>query len=344
MTVVYPRDKSTWNGKVWVTAHGCGVSFKEGQLKPWNKNLDPADPLAGLDKFDRLMVSKGYALVKTRHTSTEGLGEIKATLEDGTMVDYAAFNDTVRYIMDFADVGKKAIAQRLGQAPSRTCLYGHSAGARIGRDVNYAPRLNVGRDGERLFDGIPADDPAAGTWYPIVMKDGKDVLFTTGAEKAAFVPEIDVAHQMCNNIWPPKKPAWMSSSYLENKRNNAKILRDKGLTTYRMYEVRGISHSGGENVPDGGRGGLQILDLSKLMNRFGWVDKGVDPPSTHSDSAELGDADHDGVIENPAMHSPRSAVHWATTSRIPPPRQRPRSRHSRARGSSRWTARACSWT
>ena len=44
----------------------------------------------------------------------------------------------------------------------------------------------------------------------------------------------------------------MSSSYLENKRNNARILREKGLTPkQRMYEVRGISHSGGENLPDG---------------------------------------------------------------------------------------------
>ena len=46
MTVIYPREKSAWNGTVWVTAHGRGVSFKEGQLKPWNQNLDPADPSA----------------------------------------------------------------------------------------------------------------------------------------------------------------------------------------------------------------------------------------------------------------------------------------------------------
>src|SRR5919198_6104030 len=33
MTIVFPRDWSAWNGKMWVTAHGRGASFKQGQLK-----------------------------------------------------------------------------------------------------------------------------------------------------------------------------------------------------------------------------------------------------------------------------------------------------------------------
>src|SRR5262249_21185043 len=37
MTLVYPRDRSAWNGKMWVTAHGRGASFKQGQLKAWDK-------------------------------------------------------------------------------------------------------------------------------------------------------------------------------------------------------------------------------------------------------------------------------------------------------------------
>jgi len=310
MTIVLPRERSAWNGKLWVTAHGRGTSFKQGQLKVWNKYVNPSNPIEGLDRYDLLMISKGYALAKTRRTSTEGLGEIVTTLEDGSTVDYAAFNDTVRYIMDFADVAKKMIADRLGQAPSRVYLYGHSAGARIGHAANYEPGLNVGRDGKRFFDGILADDPAAGTWYPVVMKDGKDVLLTTDAAKAAFVPQIDVAHQMYNNIWDPKHPDWMSNSYLENKRNNAKILRDKGVAKYRMYEVRGVSHAGGES--EGWRGQVLNLDLAKAMDRFidmvdAWADKGIAPPPTHSDWAELGDADHDGTIEHPALAFPEIA-------------------------------------
>ena len=309
MTIVFPRDRAAWNGKMWVTVHGRGTSFKQGQLKVWNRYVDAANPIQGLDRYDLLMVSKGYALVKTRRTSTEGLGEIITTLEDGSTVDYAAFNDTVRYIMDFADVAKKIVANRLAQ-PSRVYLYGHSAGARIGHAVNYAPGLNVNRDGKRVFDGILGDDPAAGTWYPVVMKDGKDLLFATDAEKAAFVPEIDVAHQMYNNIWEPKHPAWMSNSYLDNKRTNARILRDKGITNYRMYEVRGVSHAGGEN--EGWRGQILNLDLAKAMDRFidmvdAWADKGIAPPPTRSDWAALGDANHDGTVEHPALAFPELA-------------------------------------
>jgi hypothetical protein len=309
MTIVFPRDRAAWNGKMWVTVHGRGTSFKENQLKVWNKYVNAANPMEGLDRYDLLMVSKGYALVKTRRTSTEGLGEIIITLEDGSTVDFAAFNDTVHYITDFADVAKKIVGERLGP-PSRVYLYGHSAGARIGHAVNYVQGLNVGRDGKQFFDGILADDPAAGTWYPVVMKDGKDVLLTTAAEKAAFVPQIDVAHQMYNNIWEPKHPAWMTDSYLANKRNNAKILRDKGLEKYRMYEVRGVSHAGGES--EGWRGQILNLDLAKAMDRFidmvdDWATKGTAPPPTHSDWAELADTNHDGTIDYPALAFPELA-------------------------------------
>ena len=310
MTIVLPRDRSAWNGKMWVTAHGRGASFKQGQLKAWNQYVNTANPIEGLDRYDLLMVAKGYALAKTRRTSTEGLGEIATTVEDGSTVDYAAFNDTARYIMDFADVAKRIAADHLGRPPARMYLYGHSAGARIGHGVNYAPGLNAGRDGKPFFDGILADDPAAGTWYPVVMKEGKDVLFSTSADKAAFVPQIDVAHQMYSNIWEPKHPAWMSDSYLENKRTNARILRDKGITRYRMYEVRGVSHAGGES--EGWRGRVLNLDLARAMDRFidmldAWADKGSEPPPTHSDWAELGDADRDGTIEYPALAFPEIA-------------------------------------
>jgi hypothetical protein len=313
LTLVFPADRSAWNGKMWVTVHGRGRSFKEGNLKAWDRNLDRANPRADLDKYEQLILDKGYALAVTHRTSSEGLGEIRSTLEDGTVVDYAAFNDSHRYVMDFTAVARRALEKRLGGAPRRTYFYGHSAGARMGRGLNYTPGLNLGEGGQPVYDGILADDGAAGGWLPVVMKEGKDVLLATAAERAGFVPQIDVSHQMYNNIWPPRKPVWMSSSYLENKRNNARLLRDKGLTPrHRMYEVRGVSHSGGESLPEGRRGEIQTLDLSKVMERLVdmldlWVEKGQAPPPSRSDWAELGDADHDGAIENPALAFPEVA-------------------------------------
>src|SRR2546426_10076741 len=126
---------------MWVTAPARGPSLKRGQLRAWNKSVTAANPIEGLDRYALLRVAKGYGRGKPRRTSTEGLGEITTTLEDGSTVDYAAFNDTVHYVMDFADVAKRIVAERLGQPPSRVYLYGHSAGARIGHATNYAPGL-----------------------------------------------------------------------------------------------------------------------------------------------------------------------------------------------------------
>jgi hypothetical protein len=102
----------------------------------------------------------------------------------------------------------------------------------------------------------------------------------------------------------------MSDSYLENKRNNARILRDKGISSYRMYEIRGVSHAGGES--EGWRGRILNLDLAKAMDRFidmvdAWADRGIAPPPTHSDWPELGDANRDGTIEHPALAFPEIA-------------------------------------
>jgi hypothetical protein len=38
--------------------HGRGVSSRDGTLKAWNKNLDPARPLDDLDSYDRLRLTK----------------------------------------------------------------------------------------------------------------------------------------------------------------------------------------------------------------------------------------------------------------------------------------------
>ena len=325
MTVVFPRDASAWNGKTWLTAHGRGRSFNEGTMRPWDRNLDPADPLRDLDKYDRLVLAKGYALVKTyrstpaappdvpRATSTQAPPEIVTRLEDGTTVDYVALNDSANYLKDFGDVARTMLERRLGRAPRRTYFYGHSAGARIGRGINYTSGLNRGHDGQTAFDGFLLDDPAAGTWLPVVMKDGRDVLFSTEAEKAAYVPQLEVWHQMYNNIWPVKRAPYLSDSYLANKRQNARILGEKGLTPkYRFYEVRGISHQGGETLPDGRQGEIQILDLSKLMSSFidmvdRWADQGVAPPPSRSDWAQLGDTNGDGVLDRPALAFPEVA-------------------------------------
>ena len=255
--------------------------------------------------------ANAVALARNANPAPTG---VQAVLEDGTKIDYVAFNDSARYIMDFTNVADKVLTQRLKRLPTRRYFYGHSAGARIGRGMNYTAGLNRRSDGKPFFDGFFVDDSAAGTWLPVVMKDGKDVLLTTDTERTAMVPQFEVAHQGYNNIWPTKRPDWVSESYLENKRRNAKIMQDKGVgSKFRIYEVRSISHAGS------GPG----LNIAPMWGQFfamldAWVDKGVAPPPSRSDVVDIGDADRDGRIENPALAFPQVAcpmgLYYTTTT------------------------------
>jgi Alpha/beta hydrolase domain len=318
MLLFIPQDPAAWNGKLWVMAHGAGP----GTDRPWDAGLAGNAP-GGAGAYPDELLARGFAVAVTRRAANAvALGRnanppptgVPAVLEDGTKVDYVAFNDSATYIKDFTNVADKFLERRLKRLPTRRYFYGHSAGARIGRGMNYTAGLNRRADGKPFFDGFFVDDSAAGTWLPVVMKGGKDVLFTTDAERTAMVPQFEVAHQGYNNIWPTKRPDWVSESYLENKRRNAKIMQDKGVgSKFRIYEVRGISHAGS------GPG----LNIAPMWGQFfamfdAWVDKGVAPPPSRSDVADIGDADRDGRIENPAIAFPQLAcpmgVYYTTTT------------------------------
>jgi hypothetical protein len=311
-TLVVPGDSAAWNGNAFVTAHGRGRSFARGQLKAWNRYRDPSDPVADLNRYDRDVIAKGYALVKTWRTSHEGLGEVRATLEDGATSDEVTFNDCAAYIVDFVAVARRLIVTTLGRAPSHTYLYGHSAGARIARGLNYAPGANAGADGRPVFDGFLADDAAGGTWLPVLMETGVDVLFRSDADRAAMVPQLEVGHQLYNAVWNfPSRPNYLTDSFLENKRRNAIMMLEKGLGhKFRYYEVRGVSHRGGEAFPFGGqKPPILVLDLPFLMGRFvdmldQWVERGIEPPVTRADCMPLGDPDSNGILRAPAISFP----------------------------------------
>lgn len=323
MTLVHPADRA-WNGKLWVTVHGRSRSFKSGNMKAWNRNLNPKAPAADLTKYEKLMLAKGYAVAKTYRTSDTLGGELQVTLDDGTFYPERNLNDNAQYIVDLTRLAEHVLHTRAGREPSRTYFYGHSAGGRIGRSLNYVPGLNRDGRGRPVFDGILAGDSATGLWLPVVMKDGRDVLFATDAEKAAFVPQLEISHQMYNSESPGEKAPWISSNYLENKRQNARILRDKGLgAKHRMYEVRRISHNGGETLPDGRSGDTEILDMSRLIDGAvdlldAWVDRGVAPPSSRSDWAELGGTDARGAIARPAISLPEVACPLGVYFQYPP--------------------------
>ncbi len=311
--LVYPKSRRDWNGKLWVTAHGRGRSFNNGSLKIWHKYMDPDDPIATFNKLEKAMLSLGYAIAVTRRTSEENVGEIITTLEDGTVVDWAAFNDSHSLIKDYTAIAENTLRRRLGKSPDRTFLYGKSAGARLARGLNYfGSRINKDINGNQVFDGLLVDDSAAGTWLPVVMENGKDVLLTTPEEKQAFVPQLELVHQAYWNFNNHDLPEFVTHSFLANKYNNAMILKEKGLMDkFRMYEIRQLSHDGGSYMADGRRDRLQILDLSLLMEGAiklldAWVE-GEPPPASRSDHPEIGDINGDGSIDFPAISYPEVA-------------------------------------
>ena len=324
LIVIYPKNPGAWNGRMFLTAHGAGASFKHGTLKPWDKNLNPADPLAGLDKYERLMLEKGFVVAKTRRSTHKDDGDVAVTLDDHTIV-MRNVTEQPRLILSFGLVARNLVRTRLGRIPTHTYWYGHSSGARPGRLTNYHEGINRDKNGKPIIDGILADDSGAGLFLPVLYKDGRDVLFSTDADRARFVKQIDISHLYYVNATDDDPPAWASTDYLSNKRSNAKILYDKGLgSRHRVYEVLGVSHSGGEdNIQGGRRGDVETIDLSRLMDGFiglldSWVSDNVDPPPSMSDAAEIGDADRDGVIENPAISLPEIACPLGVYFQYPP--------------------------
>jgi len=310
LTIIYPEDRTAWNRKLFVTVHGSGGSFEDGSLRPWNELYNPLQPLADISKYEKLMLDRGYALAKTRRNGGSP-GDYPVTLDSGEIVQGRNLNVHTGLLLGFAQLAENLLQDRLGETPLRTYWYGHSGGAMNGRLVNYIPGINADENGRPIIDGFLNDDSGGGRFLPVLMKDGKDTLLLADEAQNRFVQTIEISHQLYSrDLEVPDLPEWMSGVFLVNKRLTARILRDKGLgDKVRMYEVRGISHQGGEYLEDGRDGDVVILDLSRVMGALidlldDWVENDVAPPPTRSDWLELGDLDGDGVNENPAIALP----------------------------------------
>jgi hypothetical protein len=302
LTILYPEEPRQWNGKLYMGAHGAGSYGSVGTLIPRDLN-SKFNPLQGVNRYVGTMMDQGYAVAQTMRSSDRLKGDVTVTLEDGTKVPNLNVSSHAGLLVDWTKLAQNFVARRAGAAPKRTYFYGHSAGGFLGRLINYQPGANSGPDGSLVFDGFLVDDAGGGLWLPKLVVDGKDVLFTTDEARRKFAKQIDVSHALY---------AGETQDYLQNKRENARLLRAKGLgPKHRMYEIRGVSHFDAGQLS---RSDLvhQNLDLgglfAALITRLDlWVEKDIPPAPTKSDLAELGDVNKDGVIENHAVALPEVA-------------------------------------
>lgn len=336
ISIFYPDPESTsaWNGKLYYHVHGGGLCA--GDAGEDDLTGDPFR-VGDVSAFDQIMLEKGYAVVRTRRatgeiargtlisTTDKGQNCSSVRLNDGTILVNVNFTDHYLLHLGFLKVGKNFLKDRLGRLPSRTYWFGKSSGARVGQLVNLRPELNVGPDGKRLVDGLLMEDTAAGFWYPVLFKDGKDILFTSQREKDQLVKQIEIIHRLDANWRKYPLPDWVSPVNLVNKRRNAKLHMEKGLgSKYRAYEVLGSGHNGGDY---GTRPGSDVvpLYLGHLMDAQmdileDWVEKGIEPPPNRSDWPDLGDVDGDGFVDFEAIGLPEVACPLGIYFPYPPSR------------------------
>ncbi len=316
LTLTYPE--SGWNGKLFVMVHGRSGSFLKGTMRPWDKYFDPAKPFDA-NRYEQAMLAKGYAVARTRRNADGfAIGDYAAVLDDGTVWPDQNVNMVPELILDEVRMLGSFLKERLGRKPTRNYWYGHSAGAYTALALNYMiqsnPAINKDADGTQTISGFLFDDPGGGLFLPILVKNGQDTLFRTPEQKAQFVKGIVIAHQAYPLVYSNIVPGEMDLNHLvegvtpvalTNKRTMAKIFREKGIENVRVYEVRGVSHSGGESLPDGKDRDVQILNLPRLMDGLvdlldNWVEKGIAPPATKSDDPRVG-------ASAPAVNLPETA-------------------------------------
>jgi hypothetical protein len=307
LTVTYPE--TGWNGKLYIMVHGRSGSFLRGTMRAWDEYYDPKEPL-DVNKYERSMLERGYAVARSRRNADGFVpGDFSAVLDDGTVWTDQNVNNVPELILDKVRLVDNLLEQRLGRKPTRNYWWGHSAGSYAALSMIYMlqfdPGLNRDADGRQTIHGIIHDDPGGGLFLPILEKDGKDVLYTQPQHKADFVKSLVISHQAYPLVYSnvavgefdlERIPKRVSPVALVNKRAMAKIFKEKGMdNVFRMYEVRGISHSGDEEMPTNRERDIQAVHLSRVMDGTidlldDWVEKGIEPPKSKSDDPTVSDS------------------------------------------------------
>ncbi len=244
LRLLSPRRAEDWDGRLWVLTSGTGVyrdlacvyvsadpQPRSGELLPL-----PAGGFAeglGANLYAELLLERGAAVAWIRKDEVrppDGVNRVE--LEDGSSAR-VSHHSNLGYTLALIELAQRELARRLGSPPRRTYLYGHSSGAATARLLNLRPASNRRADGGPIVDGLLCDDAAAGMYFPAAFDaEGHDTVLTAAADRDAFVPQIDVSRGL-----------YQPAAYLPVKRENARVLREKGLgDRHRHYEIAAVSH------------------------------------------------------------------------------------------------------
>lgn len=286
LRLVLPGNRRRWNGRlvalttgsgIYRDMAGCYITCPEmpvgGTLVPRSADGSFTEGL-GANVYAELLLDRGYAVAWIRKDEIRPPGGVnRATLaSDGSTVR-VSHHSNVAYTLGLIEFAQREVARRLGRAAKRTYLYGHSSGGMTVRLVNYRPEANTGSDGGRIVDGILADDSGGSMYLPVGYDaKGRDTVLDERAERAAFVPQIDVTR------------ALYSMQLIPARRANASLLDGKGLgNRHRHFEVAGVAHFDAGMA--GTTGTPEALDLGGLWealyeNLDSWSTREAAPPAS----------------------------------------------------------------
>jgi hypothetical protein len=303
---------------------------KAGELRP--RTAGRYNPLMNVNSFAGLMIDKGYVVVYTSRPAArrENGASERVVLRDGGEMGEKSFGYHAGLLKDWTFLAQRVVRQRLGRNPDRTYYYGKSAGASIGRIINYSRGVNADPDGNRVFDGFIMDDAGGGWYMPTLnfrrvdlaensfrVEPAEDQLKVDEAMVERFAHQIDLVHQAYIGA------DFVEGNYLWLKRLNAVLLAEKGLgSRTRTYEIVGLSHGDAGNVWPSPLYS-QNLDQSGMMDALidmldGWVQGRVTPPPTRSDDYRVGDVDGDFRLDHPAVRLPEVACPLGVYYEFPP--------------------------
>jgi hypothetical protein len=330
LTIFAPASAADWNGRMFVLVHGMVSYGKVGELRP--RTAGQYSPLMNVNSFAGLMIDKGYVVVYTSRPAArhENGASERVVLRDGGEMGEKSFGYHAGLLKDWTFLAERIVRQRLGRDPDQTYFYGKSAGASIGRIINYAPGVNAGPDGKRVFDGFIMDDAGGGWYMPTLafrrvdlgenrfrVEPTEDRLKVDQAMLDRFAHQIEFVHQEYIGA------DFVEGNYLWLKRLNAVLLAKKGLgSKTRTYEVVGLSHGDAGNVWPSPLY-TQNLDQSGMMDALIdmldlWVHGRVTPPPSRSDDYRVGDLDGDFRLDHPAVRLPEVACPLGVYYEFPP--------------------------